>query len=108
MKIINNVTYYTIGEVGTLIGKGTQTIKNWYKWLEGRSDKENYDLPNPVILDATKTRFFKEDDVVKLETFAKSVHYGMMSDYNATRWGKRGRDILETGKKKRGKKKGAN
>lgn len=88
MKTIENETYWTIGEVAKLIGRGSQTIKNWYAWADEHDSHEL--LPEMFTnLDAKGTRYFKEDDIEKLEKFRDSIKYGMMADISRQKWGKR-------------------
>ena len=89
MRHIDGQIYYTIGEVATMIDRGAQTIKNWYAWEE----REQTDFLPQVFMniDEKKTRYFKEQDVPNLIKFRDKMKYGMMSDFNREKWGKRGK-----------------
>lgn len=93
MRQVDGVTYVTIGEAGRAIGRGVQTIKNWYEYQDtGASIK----LPEIITgLDRRGTRYFREDDVKLLAAFRDTVTYGMMSEVSRNKWGERGRDIVE-------------
>jgi hypothetical protein len=91
LKRINDENYLTIGEMSKHIGRGSQTIKNWYAWAE---ENESMNLL-PVMhtdLDAKGTRYFKEDAVAQLAEFRDSIKYGMMADISRQKWGKRGQE----------------
>jgi hypothetical protein len=105
MKTIDNTLYFTITEAADILNISAQTVKNWYKWrqmLEEAMDKDAVELeeykkaasllPEPIqTLDERQTRYFIADSVEQLRAFQGLVHYGMMADYNRTRWGKRGK-----------------
>lgn len=92
MKTIDGTNYLSITEVSKILDRQTQTIKNWYKWFHGyATDTESVTLPDfRTDLDLKRTYYFKSDDVQRLQKFKELIHYGMMSDYTRTKWGKRG------------------
>lgn len=92
MKVVDGVTYLTIGEVSKMIDRSAQTIKNWYKWAK-LNNEENSLPPYRRDLDAKGTYYFAEQDVQKLIEFRDSISYGQMSDFNVSRWGQRGKEI---------------
>lgn len=95
MKTIKGVTYLTIGEVSKKVDRSAQTIKNWYRWCEAEGlTLEEVGLPNfRRDLDAKGTYHFREEDIEKLIKFRDSISYGQMSEFNVSRWGKRGKEI---------------
>lgn len=96
MKNISGTKYLTIGEVSKIIKRKPLTIKNWYGWKEQADNVQSKYLPElPVVhrnLDIKRTRYFKQEDLNKLEEFRDAIHYGsIMSDYNRKKnWGKYG------------------
>lgn len=93
MKTVDGVKYFTIGEVSNMIGRTAQTIKNWYQY-EAETDENLLPEPNREI-DAKRTYYFKESDIVKLEQFRDSIKYGTMAEFNARKWGARGQSIID-------------
>lgn len=95
MKTVNGVNYLSIGEVSKLVDRSAQTIKSWYRWVvtEGLTN-EQVGLPEyRRDLDGKRTYHFAESDVEKLIEFRQNINYGQMSDFNASRWGQRGKEI---------------
>ncbi len=94
MKNIGGKSYLTIGEVAELIDRSAQTIKNWYKWAASTDTNSTAGLP-PFRrdLDAKGTYHFEEAVIEDLKAFRDSISYGQMSEFNVSRWGKRGKEI---------------
>jgi len=89
-KAFENEKYITIGEAAKIIGRGSQTIKNWYEWALITEDELHKTLPIVYAdLDKKGTRYFRVEDIPKLEAFRDSVKYGMMSELSRTKWGER-------------------
>jgi len=90
-KGFDNEEYVTIGEAAKLIGRGSQTIKNWYEWALITEDELQKTLPTVYAdLDKKGTRYFRVEDIPKLKAFRDNVKYGMMSEVSRTKWGDRG------------------
>lgn len=88
MKIVDGQEYFTIGEVAAKIGRTSQTIMNWYNWRDEFGN--SHDLPEPRRdLCKLRKRFFRAEDIPKLEAFRDSIHYGDLAEYNRSKWGKR-------------------
>lgn len=95
MRTIDDITYFTIGEIAKRIGRSVQTIKNWYDWREQHPESSS-SLPDfRTDITARGTRFFAERDIPLLESFRDNVQYGKMSDVNVTKWGQRGVEIMQ-------------
>lgn len=94
MKTVNGINYLSIGEAAKIIGRGAQTIKNWYAF----QDVQDADLLPEMItgLDGKGTRYFREEDVEKLKQFRDGVKYGMMAEISRSKWGIRGKQIEES------------
>lgn len=96
MKIVNEETYLTIGEIAQKIDRIPRTVKNWISWYETQSEevKVRLPLPTPIVdLDRKGTRYFKEADLPVFEEFRDKIKRGTMSEYSVTLWGKRGKEI---------------
>jgi hypothetical protein len=98
MKVVEGVTYYTIGEVAKKITRRTQTIKNWYEYAEAQEGKLEHPLPEVYQnLDSRSTRFFKECDIEMIIKFRDNIQYGQLADTNRAKWGERGQQKLTLG-----------
>lgn len=85
--------FVTIGNAAKQIKRTPQTIKHWYEWA--KENNHTHELPEMYRFGSKGTRYFAQKDVKKLIKFRDAVSYGMMSDYNIKRWGKRGEEIQE-------------
>ena len=96
-----NEGYLSIRKVANQIDVSDHTISRWYKWWESPEFEkpEGLYLPPYVYKDLRKTKFFKKEDVPKLQEFSQALrttYKGAMSEFNAAyQWGKRGDRILQ-------------
>ena len=85
MKVINNERYYTISEVGSIIGKTRATLLRWYEY-EREVGASN--LPPYITLGKNNAKFFKESDIIKFHEFKATITRGDMAQiskkYNGT------------------------
>ena len=103
MKTVDNFLFFRIGEVLKLLGITQMTLKNWYKWKNFVLERGNLTpeenrmvelLPEPITdWDNAGTRYFHSEDIEILKQFQSSVRYGLMAEYNKSRWGKRGQNM---------------
>ena len=103
MKVDDGVNFYSIGEVGEMVGKSPYTLKMWFaakKYAAENSILTNVPLealPEPRRdLDVTKSRFWSEDEVEQLRVFSTLIRRGDLAFYNRGHsWGDRGKMIQE-------------
>lgn len=95
-----NEDYVSIRKAALMLDLSDHTINRWYKWWENDEFKKPEDLylPPYVHKDRRRTKFFKKEDIQKLEEFHRKItttHCGCMSEFNAVyQWGKRGKKVL--------------
>ena len=90
--IIDGKEYIKIGDAAKLIDRTPLTIKNWYEWAE--LHEMLHLLPELKRVGKRKTRYYKGDELYKLNEFKKHVaDKGLMNDFNRTKWGKRGNKV---------------
>lgn len=101
MSSVNiNEDYVSIGKAALILDLSSHTITRWYKWWESEEFEKPADLylPPYVYKDRRKTKFFKKEDIAKLEEFHTKItttHLGCMAEFNAVyQWGKRGKRAL--------------
>jgi len=95
MKKIGNKTYLKIGEVAKILDRSPQMIKIWYEYAE---QHEEVKLPDyRTDLDNAGSRYFLEEDVMKLEEFQQTIQRGMMAEVTSTKWGQRGKKVKHYG-----------
>ena len=101
MSSVNiNEDYVSIGKAALILDLSSHTITRWYKWWESDEFEKPADLylPPYVFKDRRKTKFFKKEDIQKLEEFHTKItttHLGCMAEFNAVyQWGKRGKRAL--------------
>lgn len=99
MKTMDNFLYFKISEVIKLLGITRQTIRNWYHWKEAVLERGDLTaeeqrmvelLPPPITdWDGNGTQYFHCEDVEYLKKFQGSIRYGLLAEWNRTRWGSR-------------------
>lgn len=100
MKTLND-DYVSAGRACLLVDITIDTLYRWYKWWENDNfpKPEGLTLPTYYHKDRKGTKFFKKEDIPKLQKFARDIrgpYKGCMAEFNATlMWGKRGTKILE-------------
>lgn len=116
MKVIDGVKYYSCSEVAMLVGRSESTIRKWDKYsyiLQEQGKRRLIPAPkrmNDYTIRDIKTgepkkcpgkRLWSEEQVKKIIKFCKTLKKGVMTPYNRTQWGERGREIQERREKKR-------
>jgi len=100
MKVINGEEYLTIGEVAKIIKRTPYTIKNWYEWQRKNPDSAGDILPEVYQdVDNKRTRYFAKKDIDKLIKFRDMISYGFFGEFNAIKWGRRGKEIFQRKRK---------
>ena len=87
MKKINDELYYSLTEVGYLIGKTKLTILRWYEYESTLPEEERL-LPQYIEWGNCKGKYIKVADMEKVEQFVKNKKRGNMKNisdkYNGT------------------------
>lgn len=87
MKVVDDINYLRIGEVGKIVSRTPLTIKRWFKW----SKENGIPFPKYYVLDRRGTWFFRESDIPLIKQFQQDlIKWGAMSDFNRHFWGERG------------------
>lgn len=91
MRLIDGKKYYTIGEVGKLIQRSPQTIKNWLEWYIEQPKDIQQESPLPIFrqdIGFRKTRFIDEQGIELLKSFKGDISYGKLAENSRKKWGK--------------------
>lgn len=94
MREINGEILLTVSEVCERVKRSKSTIDNWYKAKTFyESNGKSLPLPLPAYInniDAKHTRYWREQDVMRLIYFAQNVPRGALAEYNRLCWGEAG------------------
>lgn len=92
MRKIDNVFYYTSGDVAAICNKTMQTVNNWDKYSDILEERgENRLIPKAIRINGR--RLYTKEQVASIKEFSKNVPRGTMAEYSRTRMGKRGEEI---------------
>ena len=74
---VNNIRYYTITQTAKIIGIHSNTLRRWDKISDTLEDL-NYDriIPKSKQLYNNKTRFWNDEDIIKIKKFKTSTIQG--------------------------------
>lgn len=79
MKIIEGNMYYSLTEVGAIIGRTKATILRWYEYEE-QLPVEQRRLPHYIILGQQHAKYFAANDIDTFIEFMKSNKRGTMKN----------------------------
>lgn len=92
-------------QVAGILNVGINRISNWYKWYNDDKyikPKNLPKLPEYYQKSAYTKRYWKKEDVKALQEFQKCIgrgRAGIMGEYNARAWQKRGERALKNKKR---------
>lgn len=79
MKIINGTMYYSLTEIGAIIGRTKATILRWYEYEE-MLPVEQRTLPNYITLGEQHAKYFAAQDIDVFTEFMKKTKRGTMKN----------------------------
>lgn len=105
LRIIDNIVYYTSGDVASICNRSLQQFINWDKYSDILEERGEERLIPRAGLIIKKRRLYTKEQVNKILEFSKNIKHGQMAEYSRTRCGERGREIDKRMKKKAEEKK---
>lgn len=79
MKIIDGNMYYSLTEIGSIIGRTKATILRWYEY-EDQLPVEQRRLPNYITLGQQHAKYFAAHDIDAFTEFMKTNKRGTMKN----------------------------
>ncbi len=79
MKIIDGTMYYSLTEIGAIIGRTKATILRWYEYEE-MLPVEQRTLPEYITLGEQHAKYFAATDVDTFVNFMKKTKRGTMKN----------------------------
>ncbi len=79
MKIIDGNMYYSLTEIGAIIGRTKATILRWYEYEE-MLPVEQRRLPNYITLGEQHAKYFAANDIDTFQEFMKKTKRGTMKN----------------------------
>lgn len=79
MKIIDGKMYYSLTEIGAIIGRTKATILRWYEYEE-MLPVEQRTLPEYITLGEQHAKYFEAHDVDTFVNFMKKTKRGTMKN----------------------------
>lgn len=79
MKIIDGNMYYSLTEIGSIIGRTKATILRWYEY-EDQLPVEQRRLPNYITLGQQHAKYFAAHDIDTFTEFMKTNKRGAMKN----------------------------
>lgn len=79
MKIIDGNMYYSLTEIGAIIGRTKATILRWYEYEE-MLPEEQRTLPKYITLGEQHAKYFAAQDVDTFVNFMKKTKRGTMKN----------------------------
>lgn len=79
MKIIDGNMYYSLTEIGSIIGRTKATILRWYEY-EDQLPVEQRRLPNYITLGQQHAKYFAAHDIDTFTEFMKTNKRGTMKN----------------------------
>lgn len=79
MKIIDGTMYYSLTEIGAIIGRTKATILRWYEYEE-MLPVEQRTLPNYITLGEQHAKYFAAQDIDVFTEFMKKTKRGTMKN----------------------------
>lgn len=79
MKIIDGTMYYSLTEIGAIIGRTKATILRWYEYEE-MLPVEQRTLPEYITLGEQHAKYFAAQDIDTFTEFMKKTKRGTMKN----------------------------
>lgn len=79
MKIIDGTMYYSLTEIGAIIGRTKATILRWYEYEE-MLPVEQRTLPEYITLGEQHAKYFAAQDIDVFTEFMKKTKRGTMKN----------------------------
>ena len=79
MKIIDGKMYYSLTEIGAIIGRTKATILRWYEYEE-MLPVEQRTLPEYITLGELHAKYFAAQDIDTFTEFMKKTKRGTMKN----------------------------
>lgn len=79
MKIIDGTMYYSLTEIGAIIGRTKATILRWYEYEE-MLPVEQRTLPEYITLGEQHAKYFAASDIDTFINFMKKTKRGTMKN----------------------------
>ena len=79
MKIIDGTMYYSLTEIGAIIGRTKATILRWYEYEE-LLPVEQRTLPEYITLGEQHAKYFAAQDIDTFTEFMKKTKRGTMKN----------------------------
>jgi hypothetical protein len=79
MKIIDGKMYYSLTEIGAIIGRTKATILRWYEYEE-MLPVEQRTLPEYITLGEQHAKYFAAQDIDTFTEFMKKTKRGTMKN----------------------------
>lgn len=79
MKIIDGNMYYSLTEIGAIIGRTKATILRWYEY-EALLPVEQRKLPEYITLGQQHAKYFAAHDIDTFQEFMKTNKRGTMKN----------------------------
>lgn len=79
MKIINGTMYYSLTEIGAIIGRTKATILRWYEYEE-LLPVDQRRLPEYITLGQQHAKYFAANDIDTFQEFMKTNKRGTMKN----------------------------
>lgn len=79
MKMIDGNMYYSLTEIGSIIGRTKATILRWYEY-EDQLPVEQRRLPNYITLGQQHAKYFAAHDIDTFTEFMKTNKRGTMKN----------------------------
>ena len=79
MKIIDGNMYYSLTEIGAIIGRTKATILRWYEYEE-LLPMEQRRLPHYITLGQQHAKYFAANDIDTFQEFMKTNKRGTMKN----------------------------
>lgn len=100
MRIIENIVYYTVGDIASICNRQWQTIYGWIRHSNALEEqgKEGF-MPKPKIVNSR--RLYTKPQADQILIFSRNIKRGQLSEYSRSRWGLRGKEIAERMKEKK-------
>ena len=79
MKMIDENMYYSLTEIGAIIGRTKATILRWYEYEE-MLPQEQRKLPKYITLGQQHAKYFAANDIDIFQEFMKNTKRGTMKN----------------------------
>lgn len=79
MKMIDGNMYYSLTEIGSIIGRTKATILRWYEYEE-MLPAEQRKLPEYITLGQQHAKYFAAHDIDTFQEFMKTNKRGIMKN----------------------------